>query len=366
MSLVCAVLLALSSGCIGKSISKQPTSPSTIQDQTIAEPTSQLSPTSFDYVELFDRGHWLVAESNRLLKTEDAGHKWTQKYTVTPATDEANKIQGLSFIDERTGFLIVGGRLLQTDNGGTTWTIVGPISEGEKIHYKSCRFTDSMHGWVVGMLWNKAWVKDSNIPRYVGIAFTTQDGGQTWQRRQLDLPKGYRPDQTHWSFNDVFFKDAKTGWLVGDRGAIFGTGDGGQTWRLVSAPDVDYQRVNFLDERFGWATYKYGNSSWGVAVTYDGGQRWKLLKESFVSGTWPVFAVFRSPEHGFAISLKLYETRDRGQRWISLSGGDRVGEVAYEYLGEAKDGTIVALGLTEGIVTPLISTDIGTTWHTNN
>jgi len=369
ISLVWTVLLTLSSGCTltGKSISKQPTSPSTIQGQPIAEPTSQLSPTSFDYVELFDRSHWLVAQSNRLLETEDGGHKWTLKYNVIPANDEAHKIQGLSFIDGRIGFLIVGGHLLRTDNGGTTWTIIGSISEGEKIDYKSCRFIDSMHGWAVGMLWKEGWVNDPKIPRYLGIAFTTKDGGQTWQRRELDLPKGYRPDGTYWSFNDVFFKDAKTGWLVGDRGTIFRTEDGGETWRLAPAQDVDYQRISFLDERFGWATYKYGNSSWGVAVTIDGGQRWKLLKESFVSGTWPVFAVFRSPEHGFSISLKLYETRDRGQHWKTLSGGDNVdSEIAYEYLGEARDGTMVALGLRSGTVAALISTDIGTTWQPNN
>jgi len=317
-------------------------------------------------VELFDRSHWWVAESNRLLKTEDAGHEWTQTYTVTPPTDDGHNIQGLSFINERIGFLIVSGRVLRTDNGGTNWTTVGSISETEKIQFKNCRFIDSMHGWVVGMLWKKGWVNDPKIPRYVGIAFTTQDGGHTWLRRQLDLPKGYRPDGTYWSLNDVFFEDAKTGWLVGDRGAIFGTGDGGETWRLAPAQDVDYQRISFLDDRFGWATYKYGNSSWGVAVTIDRGQRWKLLKESFVRGTWPVFAVFRNPEHCFAISLKLYETRDRGQLWKSLSGGDNDGEVAYEYLAEARDGTMVAFGLKGGILTSLISTDTGATWQSNN
>lgn len=317
-------------------------------------------------MELLNRNHWLVAEANRLLKTEDAGRKWTETYNVTPATDEANQIQGLSFVDERTGFLVTGGRLMRSDNGGTTWTTVGQISDNKKIRFRSCYFIDSMRGWAVGMLWNDGWVNNPKIPKYVGVAFSTQDGGQSWQRRQLDLPKGAHPDQTHWGFNDAFFKDPKTGWLVGDGGAIFRTADGGETWRLAAAPDVDYQDVKFLDDRFGWTTYKYGNSSWGIAVTSDGGQKWQLLKESFVFGTWPVFAVFRSSDHGFAISLKLYETRDRGQQWRTISGGDKVNEVAYEYLGQARDGTLVAFGSTQGVLKPLISSDMGTTWHTNN
>src|SRR5687768_7253936 len=87
LSLICTLTLTLGCGRILTSrTSKQPATPSTIQDQTIAEPTTALPPTSFNYVELFDRNHWLVAESNRLLKTEDAGRKWTQTYTVTAAT----------------------------------------------------------------------------------------------------------------------------------------------------------------------------------------------------------------------------------------------------------------------------------------
>jgi photosystem II stability/assembly factor-like uncharacterized protein len=311
-------------------------------------------------VELFDRNHWLVADSNRLLKTEDAGRKWTQTYTVNAATDKANAIQGLSFIDERIGFLIVGGRLLRSDDGGTTWTTVTSISEGEKIQFSSCHFIDAMHGWAVGMLWNEGLVNNPKIARYVGVAFRTQDAGRTWQRSKLDLPKSYRASQTHWSFNDVFFKDSKTGWLVGDRGTIFGTVDGGETWRFAQAPDVDHQHLNFLDDRFGWATYRYGSGSWGIAVSYDAEHKWQLLEESFVYGTWPVFAVFRSSDHGFAVSLKLFETRDRGRKWVPISGD----EVAYEYLGQARDGTIVALGLTGGVVKPLLSADMGTTWHT--
>jgi photosystem II stability/assembly factor-like uncharacterized protein len=367
-SFLWTVLLAVCPSCIltGNSISNQETNPPTVKGQAIAQPTGQLSPRSFEYVELIDRSHWLVAESNRLLRTEDGGRNWTQMYMLTPPTDDGDKIQGLSFINERIGFLIVSGRILRTNDGGTNWTTLGSISPSEKIEFKNCRFTDSMRGWGVGMLWNDGWVNDPKIPRYVGIAFTTQDGGLTWQRRQLNLPEAYRPAGTYWSLNDVFFENAKTGWLVGDRGTIFRTGDGGETWHLATTQDVDYQGIGFLDDRHGWATYRYGNSSGGVAVTIDGGKRWKLLKESFVRGNWPVFAVFRSPEDGFAISLKLYETRDGGQQWKSLSGGDRVGDVAYRYLGQAKDGTMVALGFKGSILATLIHTDVGSTWHSND
>jgi photosystem II stability/assembly factor-like uncharacterized protein len=372
-SRLCAMLLligflTISSACLlqGKNVHQESSNDSTVRPQVVAESPSllPLSPARFNYVQLFNQSHWLVAELNRVLKTEDAGRTWTQIYIVKTTTDDSNQIRGLCFVDERVGFLIVGGHLVFTDNGGTNWADLGAI-RAEKISFRNCYFTDAMRGWAVGMTWQEGWVNDPKIPRYVGSAFATQDGGRTWRQQRLDLPKGHRPDGMYWGLNDVLFKDAKTGWFVGDRGTIFSTEDGGETWRLANAKDVDYQSVNFLDGRFGWATYKYGNSSWGVAMTTDGGQQWKLLNESLAYGTWPVCAVFLTPEHGFAVSLKLYDTKDGGRQWNWRSGGDNVGEVAFEYFGQARDGTLVALGLSGNSIASLVSTDGGTTWQSS-
>lgn len=355
-----------SSACLsqGKNTSREIINAPAAQQQADAERLPVSPPTRFENVELFNRSHWLVAESNRLLDTSDGGVTWTQIFSTEAGSKGVNDIHGLSFIDERVGFLIVGGRLLFTDNSGTNWADVGPIHSGDKrVSFGGCYFIDAIHGWAVGRVWQEGAINNSTTSRYEGIAFATQDGGRTWQRQSLDAPNAYLTDGTSWSLNSVLFKDANTGWIAGDRGTIFQTTDGGGKWNLVTAENVDYQSINFLDKRFGWVTYKYGNSSWGVATTTDGGRHWKLLNESFVYGTWPVFAVFVTPAEGFAISLRLYETTDKGHQWKWRSGGNEVGEAAYEYMGQAKNGTLVALGTKNGTATALISTDDGREWQ---
>lgn len=304
--------------------------------QVARERQPSTRPTSLGYPQLLDRHRWVVAEDHRVLKTEDGGHTWSNIYSIKSPTESKYRIRGLCFVDSQVGYLIVGGRLfggylLHTNNGGETWEEVGIIkSESDRVSFETCFFVDNSHGWAVGLSWPGGWGgTDERTPAYVGTVFATQDGGRTWERQLLNLPNNYLPDGTRWSIRDVLFTDINTGWLVGDAGVIFRTADGGQKWSLAKAENVDYQSVNFLNNQFGYATNRYGNSSWGVAITSDGGQQWKLLNESFVHGTWPVSAVFVTPDHGFAVSLKLYETTDRGKRWKGRTGNNNIALLKY-------------------------------------
>lgn len=163
----------------------------------------------------------------------------------------------------------------------------------------------------------------------------------------------------------MWFQSSQRGFAVGDGGVVLHTNNAGGTWHLATAEAVDYRQVTFLDEQFGWATYRYGSDSWGVAATNDGGRHRRRLNESFVYGTWPVYAVFLTPEHGYAVSMSLYETRDGGIKWRRRNGGRRSDEVSFEYLGLARDGTLVPFGRRAGRLTPFVSQD-GDEWEESN
>ncbi|MCA9247470.1 MAG: hypothetical protein KDA42_10155, partial [Planctomycetales bacterium] len=82
------------------------------------------------------------------------------------------------------------------------------------------------------------------------------------------------------ALNDVCFVDARTGWAVGDRGAIWHTADSGRNWSLQeSNVACSLASVFFLDAERGWIaggfTHPFTLASEGVLLeTRDGGRNW--------------------------------------------------------------------------------------------
>lgn len=322
-------------------------------------------PREINQVALVDRNHWFVTTSVEVWKTEDAGMSWSLSYPENKSTGRRLEIAAFSAVDSSTAIAIIHAtgfrpRLLRTIDG-ETWEEIGSISSasGERILVNNCHFSDRLHGWLVGISRGT----NQKVSENQGIILATRDGGRTWVRQFAALPKTYFLSKSRWGINDIYFRDTRTGWAAGDAGVILSTEDGGDTWVLGISKRVDYQRIDFLDSEFGWATYKYGNGPWGIALTSSMGRRWSLLDESFLRDISPVHAVFVTPKHGFAVNRDLYETRDGGRVW-KLRYKQKTG--AFLYLGRARDGTLVALGVERGGITTLVSTDGGALWQFNS
>jgi len=101
---------------------------------------------------------------------------------------------------------------------------------------------------------------------YYGAAYSTSDGGQTWQQGDTD---------TLSSLYSVSMGDALNGWAVGQRGLILRTEDGGRSWKrqpnikesegthLFSVSAIDRNRAIVVGE-------------WGTRIrTLDGGRTWE-------------------------------------------------------------------------------------------
>lgn len=320
--------------------------------------SSESCPTSFEYVQLLDQDSWVIADPYQLWRTEDSGRTWRQIYGVRPDSSEGKHIGGLSFIDAKRGFLIVDRLFFGTEDGGVGWNQLSELHFGAQ----SCYFVDALHGWAAGSVWQEGYAKDSTVPMYAGVVFASKDGGRTWQQQRTDLPEGYFEAGARWSLRDVFFKDGRTGWAVGD-GVVFWTMDGGEEWQVNDNAKGRYKQVRFIDEQFGWIT-SYQAAEF--LITMDGGRHWKFLNGPQGYGAHSTNVVFLSQTRGFATLLNLYETKNGGHSWMQLSGSNDKGEAAYEYVGEAQDGAIVALGPKGKTVVSLVSTDKGLTWKSNS
>jgi photosystem II stability/assembly factor-like uncharacterized protein len=150
------------------------------------------------------------------------------------------------------------------------------------------------------------------------------------QKKMVEQPFG-DPFVADATLNDVCFIDAKNGWAVGDRGAIWHTADGGKTWqRQNSGVRATLGSVCFLDEKIGYAAggYALPYSHRGVGVflsTRDGGETWQFNPRLALPALKRIG--FFDAAHGWAIatpsamySSGAFTTDDRGKTWKPLPG----------------------------------------------
>lgn len=200
-----------------------------------------------------DRTGWVVG--NLILRTTDAGVTWVEQ-----VSDYDYPLYGVSFVDASTGWAvggyidIFGGneqRVIEhTTNGGNTWN--GQLLQFYEYPLSSVHFVDPENGWAIGP---------------TGAILHTENGGDTWA------------EQTSGTFRDlqaVHFVDPNTGWCVGENSTVLHTEDGGDNWYPQNpALSADLRGVYFLDSNTGWIS----GVNWSlvravILHTTDGGDTW--------------------------------------------------------------------------------------------
>ncbi len=270
------------------------------------------------------------------------------------------RFQGMDFVSNDEGWLVAGGGLLHTTDGGATW------EEAAKITAVDIDFADAAHGWAVGYngsifatadggeTWSKqdsgtnvhlrdvfalsateAFTAGSNIgfsdiadPNPPLAFLHTADGGATWE--QVDVPNRTRVSEI------TFLGD--TGWAAGrrcttDRGCvsdpiILRTSDRGATWtELTLAESIPgLASMTFLDEMNGWAVSSHcirQPCSWSIWHTSDGGETWNESEtapadaiELVVPSHTDAWAITRDCNTGSSgCKFSLYGTSDGGETW---------------------------------------------------
>lgn len=72
-------------------------------------------------------------------------------------------------------------------------------------------------------------------------------------------------------FEDIYFVDDQTGWVISRQGEMYKTVDGGEQWeKIYDQPDYFFRSLEFLDDKVGFA----GTLSGILLYTDDGGATW--------------------------------------------------------------------------------------------
>src|SRR6266404_305600 len=216
------------------------------------------------------RHGWIAGDAGFVSHTDDGGVSWAQQSVET-----SDAINDIYFRNKDSGFLLAGGLIFKTVDGGLSWTIGQEFSPvdfgGAQAELYSIRFSNKNKGWIVG----------SN-----GTVLHTEDGGETWMRQQ---------PHTKSTLYHVYFRNEKKGWAVGEHATILRTIDGGESWTAVTlGMKSTLLSVQFLSDDDGWVAGRAGT----ILRSGDGGLTW-------VRQTAPtkvnLYALFFDKKNGWAV-----------------------------------------------------------------
>lgn len=261
--------------------------------------SSQLGTAGKDLnaVYFIDAKHgWVGGDNGFFSRTEDGGGTWVRRSIGT-----SHAINDIYFTTKDSGYLLAGGSIFETKNGGQDWTesyrFVPANFRGATPELYSLRFNGKKRGWVVGSVSSGDEIVNS-------ILAITRDAGETWQILNADTQK----ELIH-----IDFVDEKHGWTVGAAGTILYTEDAGETWtKQVSGTDVTLYHVDFRNEHEGWAVGERGT----ILRTDDGGRLW-IRVSSPVNSTL-LSVQFVNEDEGWIVGRNgvIMRSADRGRTWI--------------------------------------------------
>lgn len=226
--------------------------------------------------------------------------------------------QGGYFADPQHGMLVgAGGAAVSSSDSGATWVV---RDAAMPHHINNVHFVDRMHGWMVSSGGQYTYSPSPGswnlLVAWGGVARTT-NGGETWQVMNPT------PDQVtgqFYDFDDVWFVDAATGWIVGAGGQIYKTTDAGASWvKQDGGTNERLRRVRFVDPQRGFVMGK-DEAAQGVFIlrTVDGGATWTRTNLATNDFTYAVTDLgFSSRERGWATTGNcVFRTDNGGETWF--------------------------------------------------
>ena len=212
------------------------------------------------------------------------------------------------------------GRIIKTTNGGTNWTIIKRMDDGQiSSLLSSVFFIDIDNGWVVG--------ED-------GIILKTNDGGSNF----FSQKKG-----TEEILTSVFFTSINNGWTIGTGRTILKTVNGGTTWiPQSSGTSYDFSSIFFVENNLGWATSGSFSSGYQILKTTNGGIEWiscKYIPEVLES------IYFVDTNNGWVVGDDgfIANTTDAGINWNTQRSGRTKEDLESVYFVNSNIGWAVGI-----------------------
>jgi len=250
----------------------------------------------------------------------------------------------------------VRGHILLSDDQGANWRQVPvPVSSDLTAAY----FATPLDGWAVG---------------HDGVVLHSHDGGDHWDK-QLDgrgaaqlmearyegelaeEARRMEQDGPDKPFLDVWFADAKTGYVVGAFNLIFKTTNGGASWTPLYERTENPQRLHLYTMRPCGKTLCIAGEGGLMLKSQDGSDTFKAVPFPYKGSLFGLVAG-RDAILAYGLRGNLFRSADGGAGWSKVETGERSALV-----GGSGDGTgAIALAAQAGAV--LVSHDDGKSFAT--
>lgn len=237
------------------------------------------------------------------------------------AASDAESIMSVSFTELNHGWILTLSRLLETSNGGQSWTTKLDTASPVRAFY-SMVFTSPTTGVIVGTQQTKH--------TYAPLILLSTDSGKSWQERESGT--GTEPGKAT-QLHGVSFCNPNVGWTVGS-GIVLHTNDGGHTWEagMTSNKGEVFLSVACISPE---NAYIVGQS--GIILhTEDGGKNWHS-QDSRTKDNLMRVRVFGKTGWivgGQAGTGLLLRSNDRGTDWkrVSLDSSEALFDIHMEGL----------------------------------
>jgi len=278
-------------------------------------------------------------------KSSDGGATWNISLTESAFANAYARV--IAFVDGKLGFIAGdGGRILRTNDGGQSWSIVhgqgyiGSISDlyfatpqhGTALTYSSTILLTSNGG----RRWDEAIPSPDHTLRHFAVSptgtyfavgftssysyalFRSDDMGRNWDEIG-PIPVTYSMTNQLIPQSLVAPSD-KDLLLAVSYANLYRSSDGGRSWDSTRVP---YQNINPFSSGedmffFSPATIIYSQYR-HLAVSTDNGDTWELRTAPAGSGSMFNSTRFLTSDIGYSLlSGRIWKTEDGGRTWVRL------------------------------------------------